>query len=285
MSEAARRLPEPDDFNDATVYGVDVSEDILSRTVSMAFSPVGAKTAPGRWRNVVCTVREVLNHRLAVHPEAKQKDGPCTLAGSLVGFDRKSTAVDSLYWLVLDLDCGEDPKTVRDRIWDLGWFAVLHTSWSDGKSTTDVKTEAVLRWLDNGATTATCEDVCNYLRTVKRYREPVLADAKLLGTVQTDDGFVFRVAHQRMTKLRAWFLLDKPFVFAERGATHAAGQAIWKNGYRGAAKLLDVATDMPQVLTPHALVSAASRRSGVGVHGDRWRAGRLRLTGSGDGAG
>lgn len=242
MNATAERLPEPEYFNDASVFG-EVKDDILSRTVSMAYSRAGAKTAPGRWRNVVCTVRDVLNHRLTVHPVAAQKDGECMLAGSLVGFERKTTAVDALYWLTLDLDTGEDFQRVRERVEALGWFAVLHTSWSNQKGTTDVKKDAVLRWLGNGATDATRDDVCNYLLTMKRYRPHVLDGAELVGTVQTDEGFQFRLHHRQMTKMRVWFLLDKPYCFAERGATHAIGTAGWKDIYRGVARILDVATD------------------------------------------
>ena len=242
MSEAARTLDEPDLFNDALVYG-DVSEAILSRGVSMAFSKAGAKTAPGRWRNVVCTVRDVLNHRLTVHPEAKDKDGECMLSGSIVGYERRTAAVDVLYWMALDLDTGEDMDRVRERIQSLGLFAVLHTSWSNGKDTTDVKKEAVFRFLGNNATDATRDEVCEYLGQVKRYRPHVLDTAEMTGTVQTGDGFQYRVRHASMTKLRVWFLLAEPFRFADRGATHTIGTIEWKERYRGMARLLDVATD------------------------------------------
>jgi hypothetical protein len=153
MSTTAERLTEPDTI-DATVYG-DVSEDILNRVTHMAFSQAGKDTKQGRWRNVIGDVRNALNSWLAVHPEASAKDGPCALAGSLVGYDRKTDAVDSMYWLTLDLDCGDDFQAVRERVQALGLFAVLHTSWSNGRAETDTKKDAVLRWLGKGVTDAT----------------------------------------------------------------------------------------------------------------------------------
>ncbi len=233
--DALKRAP-------ARVVG-SVDPGILNRPVKMAMSIFGKDQSKGKYRGFSGTVGNVV-YTLAQHPMASKKDGSHFLSGSLVkGAERVANAVDVLYWLTLDLDCGDDAQTIRKRIQELGLFAVLHTSWSHGTEKTEVKKDSVLSWIGKDATEASCEQVRAYLMDVKRYRPDVLEGATLEGTFHTKEGIKYRLQHQRMARLRVWFLLEKPFVIAERAARQAEAIAEWRDRYRGMAKVLDVVAD------------------------------------------
>lgn len=202
------------DYKEAIVHGV-VDDALLDRAIEIGGSSVGAKTASGRWKSTKGTVRHLIDN-LAEH-KIGTKDGECFTQGGLLEGERRNNYVSHLDLCALDLDTGESFDAVRERIMELGLFAVLYTTYSNMKPQTSVKKKAVTQWC--GSDDPNLEHVKSYLMEVKRYQRSVLEGAVMLGEKATDGGVELLIKHKPMEKFRVVFVLKERFVMAERGAT------------------------------------------------------------------
>lgn len=215
-----------------------VSDKILNHTISLA-------SAKGRserhWNTNKSTVHEFIEF-ISTHVESKDKDGFAILQGSLVGKDRKAQAVKQLDLMILDLDTGESMQKIEDRIRDLGLFCIMYTTHSHLKPTTDVKLDALVRFIKEDRE-ITLSDVKAYLTTEKRYQPEILDGASIGEPEHKADGIVYTVKHKPMPKFRLIFLLDEPFIIAQRGGSQKAAIDEWKGRYVGLANHLHAAYD------------------------------------------
>jgi len=216
------------------------NSQILDLQVTVGASLKGVKTPPGTWRNMTRTVRDLVV-MLGEH-EQGGKDGKCILQGEVIAGERKAQAMRANYLLMLDLDTGDDMEAVVARIRELGLFAIVWTTWSHLKPSTDVRKDAVLKFI-GADREPTAEEVFGYLKKEKLYRPWVLENAKVRGTTHTKDGVMITVDHAPMPKFRVLFVLDRPFVFAEVATNPRKGVELWKRRYAGVSKLIGAAYD------------------------------------------
>jgi hypothetical protein len=224
---------EPVQHKDALIFGT-LDQEMMQRPIEVALN-ISANVKSGTWRNVKMTVGGLIDS-LAKH-EVGDKDGKCFLQGAVIDGERRANAIPHMDLLVLDLDTGESMEAVKARLIELGLFGVIYTTHSNLKPVTEIKKDAVIRWL-GGTTEPDVDQVKAYLTDVKRYQPAVLEGATLLPTEHTADGIMLKVQHKPMPKFRVLLLLEKRFVIAERAPTQQGAIAEWKERYAGASKLL-----------------------------------------------
>jgi hypothetical protein len=220
--------------NDAVIYGI-LDPALLAREIEIGISPFGSQTRSGRWKNWKTTVGGLLS-KLTKHAVG-EKDGACFLQGAVIDGERRSSSIPHLDLLVLDLDTGENIDEARQKLIDLGLFSVIYTTHSHLKPITEVKKDAVVKWIGEDRD-PDLGDVSTYLTEVKRYRPAILEGAELLETQHTAEGVKLRIRHLPMPKFRIVLLLQSRFVVMDRAATQQAAITEWKERYAGASKAL-----------------------------------------------
>ena len=220
-----------------------IDQEILDTHLRIAFSLRGMNRSKDRYQVVDCTVQQLLNRFFMVHRQDNEKDGQHILQGSVVGANRSNAAVDAIYTLQLDLDCGDFFGNVVEDIRDSGLFAVVYTTHSDQKPVTEISKDMLDKraGIGNGQE-ATLEDALSYLQTEKRYRAHVLEEATWGGVQHTPMGIKYVVHHKPMDKLRVMFVLNKPFVVMEHGVTTQASKE-WASYRRGLEHKFNVVSD------------------------------------------
>lgn len=221
--------------HDALVYGTPDPE-LLAREIEIGISPHGSQTQPGRWKKWKTTVGGLVG-LLAKHLPG-EKEGNCFLAGSVIDGQRRANAIPHLDLLVLDLDTGEDIDAIRAKLQHLGLFGVIYTTHSHLKPVSEVKKDAIVKFLGGDEANPTVDHVKAYLTDVKRYQPYILEGATLLETKHTAEGVKMFISHKPMPKFRVVLVLKERFVIAERAATQQAAIQEWKERYAGASKLL-----------------------------------------------
>jgi uncharacterized protein (DUF927 family) len=238
----------PHYFGRASVWG-ELTNQILDKPIVISRNRSGQRKdgwkspdAPTAFGNFLETLSE--------HAEG-QKEGRCFIQGKLGGVTRKANAVEALHLLGLDLDSGEDFDEVRRRIQDMGLFAVLYTTYSNGKAETAISRDALVAWLSKSDKNISADNITlkhcqQYLTEMKGYRSAIVESATGFEDKFGTNGPEFVVRHAPMQKFRVVFLLDKPFKPADlsRGKSLRGGQQAWKARYLGAANLLDVHPDV-----------------------------------------
>lgn len=243
----------------AVVLHGTLDPEFLARPLALTLSPHGSKTMRGRWRDWSPTVGEFLG--IITKHKVGEKDGNCFLQGSVVGGERLSTAVKSLDLLILDLDTGESLDALRQKVMDLGLAAVLYTTHSNMKPSSQIKKDELVRWKGDDSEITT-DDVCAYLISEKRYQPHVLEGAKLLGTEHTAEGIKLNVSHAPMEKFRLVLFLKDQFVVADRANTQREAITEWKERYAGLSKLLGAYYDRSCV-DPSRLFFAPRHKKGA----------------------
>lgn len=226
-------------LNDATVYG-ELDDDLLARDITIAMSQHGMQTRPGHWKNMPMKFGQLV-HSLTYH-RVGEKDGQCILQGEVIDGERKAAAMKQTHIVMLDLDTGEHIEGIRNRIRELGLFAIIWTTFNHLKPLTEVRKDAVLRWMKKDEE-PTLADVTGFLRDVRRYQPWVLEKAELLDPAHTKEGVMLRVKHAPMPKFRILLALDKPFVFATRHTNPRKAIEEWKARYAGISEMLGAAFD------------------------------------------
>lgn len=230
--------------NDAVILG-EIDEAVLRREVTIGFSGAGRQTPDGRWKQTKTDVGTMIEHLLSKHVEGP-KDGMCFLQGGVVEGARRANAVTHLDLLVLDLDTGESIERAKARLKELGLFAVVYTTHSHLKATTEIKRDALLKAINRDlpkgsaeVTEVTLSHIKRYLRDVRFYRPEVLEGLSIENeALHTKEGIQVVVRHKPMPKFRVLLVLDKPFVISKRGGTQKQAIDEWKERYVGASKLL-----------------------------------------------
>ncbi len=190
----------------------------------------------GKWKPMKSVFGQ-FSDRLQQHQEGK-KDGPCFLQGECAGGTRKAAAMIANYVIGLDLDSGEPLADVMDAIVDAGLEAVIYTTHSHLKNTSQIKRDHFLKWSGGeDPTEALCAE---YLQQVKG-TIPAITEGLVIveDAHHTEEGVVILVQHAPMPKFRAVFPLSEPFVFAKRGGTQQDAIAEWKERYAGFATALN----------------------------------------------
>jgi Family of unknown function (DUF5906) len=219
--------------NDAVIIGT-LDPAIMQREVQIGFG-TSANQKPGTWRNVKTTVGGMVD-KLSKHEEG-QKDGACFLQGSVIDGERRANAIEFLDFIGIDVDGGQSRQAIEDRIRELGLFAIFYTTHSHLKPVTDIKKDAVVRWLGSDQE-PDVDQVIAYLIDVKRYDRDILEGAELLEQQHTKDGVKLFIRHKPMPKFRILLLLKERFVIAKRALKQSEAIREWHERYSGASKLL-----------------------------------------------
>lgn len=221
-----------------------MSEDILSKTINIGY---GDNARAFKWRTVTSTVAQFIDF-IKVHDQRKEKDGPSILQGTVIASkqrkvsDRKATAVDQLSLVILDIDTGDNIDRIEKKCRELGLFAIIHTTYSNNGTRTQVKRDKVLTWAKSDTDLAE-EQIIEYMREVKRINPAILKTMKVQGTTQDNDGIQLVIEHAPMPKLRVIFVLDTPFIIAERGGSQKKAIEEWKQCYIGVARQINATVD------------------------------------------
>lgn len=221
-----------------------MSEDILNKTISIGF---GENARAFKWKTVTSTVGQFIDY-IKEHDQRKEKDGPSILQGTVISSkmrkvsDRKATAVDQLSLVILDIDTGDNIDRIEKKCKELGLFAIIHTTYSNNGTTTKVKRDKILSWAKSDTDLAE-EQIIQYMREVKRINPAILKTMVVKGTMQDNDGIQLVIEHAPMPKLRVIFVLDKPFVIAERGGSQKKAIEEWKQVYIGVARQINATVD------------------------------------------
>lgn len=223
MSDAGPNLPQGATswWNDAAVYGdLDACADVLDREIVIGITSHGKRTKS--WPCHGFTVGQLV--ATATTHKAGQKDGQAILQGELVGVDRKADAVTKCHLMMLDCDSGDDMDSVRDRIQQLGLFAVIWTTHSHGATQTEIVRDRLTK-----KDAADIEGAKAYLRREKGYTDAVLAGATCVAeNKHLEAGPSFIVGHAPLQKFRILLVLSEPFDFSE-GDSHRARKKEWEN--------------------------------------------------------
>ena len=220
-------------LNDAEIFG-DISPEINERSITIGLGSCAAHPVD-KWKNHTMTGEQLIS-MLSAHKEGT-KDGPCMLQGAVIGGKRRAGTIRSLDLLSIDLDTGESVDAVCDKITELGLFAILYSTHSHLKSVTEIKKTELIKFIQENRE-PDLDDAVNYLLQKKHYQPEVLEGASLLKTEHTVDGVMVRVKHQAMPKFRIVFILDEPYVMADRHPDPNDSLTEWHERYAGVSKLI-----------------------------------------------
>lgn len=176
------------------------------------------------------------------------KDGLCILQGELVAGQRIAKNVVRNFLMILDVDTGASVQEVGTKIAESGLFALVWTTHSFGKTTTEIPEEQFLRWAKkNGKPVAQDdaalhEQLCSYLSDEKRYHSTITTTSNYLGRALVEGGMKYVIKHVPMPKLRVMFVLKEPFDFT-KGASQRVRIDEWKEAYTKVSSWLDIAVD------------------------------------------
>ena len=219
--------------NEVLQFG-ELDPELMARTIEIGFSPFGQETSPGRWQRTELTVEQLIgmlkDHRVG------PKNGNCFLQGPVIDGKRQANAIPYLDLLVIDLDTGESIDAMREKLQALGLFSIVYTTHSHLKDTTAIKKDILVKHFE--CDNPDIDQVCEYLRSVKRYQPEILEGATLLDTEHRAEGIMMVVQHRQMPKFRVVMVLKERFVIADRASTQQAAVVEWKERVAGASKML-----------------------------------------------
>ena len=236
-------------WNNATLHGV-IDDEILDAEVEISFSKFGEATPKGKWLTKGGTVRTVFDW-LSRH-EVGDKDGTCFMQGALVGGDRNAAAVKHQDFLVMDCDSGEPLESIHAKVRNLGVAAIVYTTHSHMKTTSEIKRDALVKWTGgDGEEDPTTSQAIDYLTDEKGYYPPLLEGAAVTAIEHTPRGVMVFVKHKPMPKARVVFILANRFSFS-KGGTQTERTKEWKERYAGVAKTMGLVidkscTDLPRL--------------------------------------
>lgn len=223
----------------------------------------------GKWK-AVRSVFGQFSDALQRHTEGK-KDGPCFLQGECASGHRKAAAMVANYIIGVDLDSGAPLADVMDSIISAGLEAVIYTTHSHLKDTSQIKKDHFLKWADG-------EDIsekliAEYLMQQKGTLPEIVSHIEIIDdSFHTEEGVVILVKHHPMPKFRAVFPLTEPFVFARRGGTQQDAIAEWKERYAGFASKMQFFFD--ETCVDPARLFYLPRHKAGDVFGSWWVAGK-----------
>ncbi|MDH3692778.1 MAG: hypothetical protein OEU36_25405, partial [Gammaproteobacteria bacterium] len=237
LKEKALKAPEggkPYNYHNVFSFGdADDGEDLLRKTVKLTF---GTKISSNDWKTYENEFDDVMP--LLLEHNVGTEYGRSFLQGVLVdgANQRSSKNMQENYVLALDIDTGEPLESMRRKIWGDCLFAVIYTRHSHGSTETAVKSEEVRNYFKCNDRTPIdgdieLEHVVEFLRDQKRYWPTILENAKWVAEKDIEGGIHCVISHNPMDKYCVVFVLDKPFVFAEREGDHTEAIQEWKERY------------------------------------------------------
>ena len=224
---------EPDDvvrINDCEIIGeiTDEHNEFLSRPVKLTFGSFYKQhdkrnTIPGKWKTVETTWAAIISGLLSEHKESNEKAGDCIVLGSTTDGQRKAVAMDTMYGIGLDIDCGVDIDTVIQRLVEENIMALVYTSYNNGTTRKMESRDIVIKKmkLDREPTE---DDMRVYLSTYKneRYLPEFLESLRVVDTkMKTGDGVKIAMEHDPLAKFRLFFPLETPVELSTLDITQA----------------------------------------------------------------
>ncbi|WP_425080061.1 DUF927 domain-containing protein [Ruegeria denitrificans] len=180
------------------------------------------------------------------HPVGKQKEGSCVVLGTGVEGARKAKAMQIMYAIGLDIDSGASIDQVLDALKRRGLFALIYTSFNNGKRGLTLKRDEVLRKLKI-TSDPDIHQVRQYLREhdKNRYEESFIADVEIAKQKhQEKDGVKIILNTPPLEKFRVIFPLAEPVELIDLAQTHQEALDVWENKVTGlAVELLGVHFD------------------------------------------
>jgi len=253
-AQESREIPEvvePQKLNDAIIVG-QPSEEAFKLPLRLGR---GNGRHEKKWR-----VKDMTFHELIVgfsHHPIGDKDGDSILQGSLIGKERRAPAIDKLYLMGQDVDCGIHPETFVKRVQELDLTCIIHTTNSHFKTTTYLVENAYIQFCNKNRIERSPNEYD--VATVKRFFieekpwETWVVDTITIGELaHTAEGKGVWINHSPMPKFRALFPLAKPFIIAEHYGSQNDAIALWKRKLVGLSNMIGVPID-PATLDPSRL--------------------------------
>ncbi|SEJ83211.1 hypothetical protein SAMN05428950_103390 [Sphingomonas sp. OV641] len=184
----------------------------------------------GKWKPITSTFAQfsaiLLDHKVG------EKNGTCFLQGESADGARKSSAQIANHILGVDLDSGAPLNDVMATIQKHGLEAVIYTTHSHLKDTSEIKRDHFMKKMD--ANVADLELLKRYLIERKGVLPHIVKKLEVLDDAKhTAEGVVILVRHEPIPKFRAVFSLSEPFIFAKRGGSQQDAINEWKERYAG----------------------------------------------------
>jgi ElaB/YqjD/DUF883 family membrane-anchored ribosome-binding protein len=194
--------PTPGPINDAEVIGdleSDAAQAVLNSEVVFGYVENGPEVPKDRWFEQRLTWQDLLNDLLTLHPIHAQKEGSTVffyeteltgqsalLNGTSTRYMYRSKAhVKSVTAYVLDVDGTDHIDRVRDRLEEMGLFAVLYTTHSHSTlATKDGDRFRVIIPLERPFTVAENGGTTN--AAAKKWKSQYIGFAKELGIKDAD---------------------------------------------------------------------------------------------------
>lgn len=208
---------------------------------------VNRSAAYRRWSDTQKIDLALINNTIATPASREDKDGGCYVPGTLVGADRRATAVKQIDMLVYDLD-GSSLADITARIRDAGFLCWIHSTHSHLSIKTLIATNHIERWAKSRGVhyPLSLEDMQRYIADPanrKTYLRNVSYDSAPEALRQTTDGLMAVIAHDPCEKYRLIIPLSQPIVLSRLGTSSATMIAAYKSIYHGVAQTLGLAHD------------------------------------------
>jgi hypothetical protein len=233
----------PVEFNDAILLGGDPAQEILDRPLKLGF---GRNRQEKKFPAKPTTIGGLLG-LLSKHVETSQKDGSAVLQGWAVKNERKSRAMDTMYLVGFDVDCGYDPDTVIGKLRELNLLSVVYTTYSNMKPLTLIPQSSFAKWAKKQRLDATPTDeaMATYLIEARSWLPEIANSVKVQDDVDHSvEGVCWKVEHLPMPKFRVMLFLESPYVMSgQKGLLHQDAIQRWKNRLCGAARMLQIPID------------------------------------------
>ena len=177
-------------------------------------------------------------------PTIGPKAGPCFTPAVFRSTERKMDVADQIDVAVLDSDCGHSLKEIHAAITGKGWPAIIHSTASHLKATTDIAAAPYEKWAAQNAG----KSVEDYLLAKGGYLPCVLSGARIVGELGTGTARKLTIEHQPCPKFRILIPLARPWRaadFSDQGAANAC----WRERIGALAAALNLNHDQSCVDT------------------------------------
>lgn len=224
---------------DAEAIG-EFDDELLDREIEISETRRGAQDRnwPSRKTTVEQFIQDFARHRVG------KKDGPAILQGKAIEGQRKAASMEFLDILILDIDTGQPPAEIVKRIRELDLAAIVYSSHSHLKDTSEVGQDALMKWAEiDDPTSLAANIIVAYLMSEKGYVPSVLDTAIYEGIKHSARGLVCRLKHNPMPKFKIVLFLKERFVIRREAPTQREAINKWKELYAGTAALLNAHFD------------------------------------------
>ena len=158
VEDGTTTAPEPSLINDAQVIGDAAHPDMQKMLAQNVTFMTGnlydqgdrRNTQSGGWQKNAQSWLSLMAAEwspFTVHKESKGKQGESIVVGETIEGNRNAESVKSIGAVVIDIDSGPTYESVRDRLEELGQFAIMYTSFNNKKTEIVLKHDDVVRKL------------------------------------------------------------------------------------------------------------------------------------------